>query len=100
MPSELNPKDITDRREWRKVPSEDRIAYANKLIVLHQFRVRVKGLVLRHAVNTTQVAMICETYAQIMDISPKLIYSHKSLIILLLGKRQISSRNIINFVKC
>ena len=35
MPSEVNPKDITDRREWRKVPSEDRIAYANKLIVLH-----------------------------------------------------------------
>ena len=35
MPSEVNPKDIAERRDWRKVPSEDRIAYANTLIVLH-----------------------------------------------------------------
>ena len=35
MPNEVNPKEITDRRDWRKVPSEVRIAYANTLIVLH-----------------------------------------------------------------
>ena len=31
MPNEVKAKDITDRRARRKVPSADRIAYANKL---------------------------------------------------------------------
>lgn len=35
MPSQISPKDIADRRDWRRVPSEDRIAYANTLLVLH-----------------------------------------------------------------
>jgi hypothetical protein len=35
MPSEVKAKDIADRQQWRKVPSEDRIAYANTLLVLH-----------------------------------------------------------------
>ena len=35
MPNQIRPKDITNRRDWRRVPAEDRIAYASQLIVLH-----------------------------------------------------------------
>lgn len=45
MISDVNLKDITERRDWRKVPSEDRIAYANTLIVLHpRFREAISML--------------------------------------------------------
>ena len=35
MPKQLSPKDVGERRDWRLVPAEDRIAYAHQLIVLH-----------------------------------------------------------------
>ena len=45
MPNQICPKDITERRDWRRVPAEDRIAYASQLIVLHpRFREAVRLL--------------------------------------------------------
>jgi hypothetical protein len=35
MSNEIRFQDITDRREWRRVPAEDRIASAHQVIVLH-----------------------------------------------------------------
>jgi hypothetical protein len=45
MSNEKHPKDPTDRPDWRKTPIEDRIAYANTLIVHHpRFREAVSLL--------------------------------------------------------
>ncbi len=45
MPNQLRPKDITERRDWRRVSTEDRTTYARQLIVLHpRFREAVNLL--------------------------------------------------------
>lgn len=45
MPNDNHPKDVSDRRDWRKVPGDERIAYVNTLIVHHpRFREAVSLL--------------------------------------------------------
>ena len=45
MPNHIRSKDIANRRDWRRVAAEDRIAYASQLIVLHpRFREAVSLL--------------------------------------------------------
>ena len=35
MPKDVHVKQMSDHRDWRKVPGEERIAFANQLLVLH-----------------------------------------------------------------